>query len=232
MAAYLAVGGIVAALASLLMWWMRWDTGRKLAQMQQTRSVSVAGLRAVAPGTLVQVEGALRCAAPLTSELTRKPSVYYWSSIDDVLDSGPGETDLTTPVLNNKRFAACEIDDGTGTARLDLPQAEIDGLKVLSRSDRNVGSDVQTLLGGSTRYRSETEWILPPDGHVYVLGTVMADGSIGAGQSGRFTVSATSKQEETSSTIETQQWAATWAWVTTVAAVILLGLWYVQRAKT
>jgi len=211
---------------------MRWDTGRKLAQMQQTKSVSIAGLRAAAPGTLVHVEGALRCAAPLTSELAGKPSVYYWASVNDVLDSDPGEPDIVTNVLNNKRFAACEIDDGTGTARLDLAQAVIEGVEVWSHSDRNVGSDVQHALGVSNKYRTEREWILPPDGHVYIAGTVMADGSIGVGQSGGFTVAATTRQEETNSTIETVQWATLWGSVTAGAAVVLLGLWYVLRKTT
>ena len=71
-----------------------------------------------------------------------------------------------------------------------------------------VGSLVGSLLNmsGSTLGYRYTEWLLAPDINAYVLGTVQADGSIGASKGNSFIISYKSEEERDKGFGSTQRW--------------------------
>src|SRR5918998_695685 len=203
---FLVAGGVLL--------YFRNRTRQKSALMGQTETSGASEVGGLAPGTLVEVKGMLRCEEPLTSEMAEKTCAYYSSTVtreylrpDHDDDNDVGSDRRTEVMAQNVQFAPFVVEDDSGSVAVDAEGAEVDARQVINRFDRNTGNEGTFSLGGvsinlsggeSTIGYRYTESILPVDEAVYVLGTVQEDGGIGASQSGeeghRFVVSHRSEE--------------------------------------
>jgi len=231
---FLVAGGVLL--------YFRNRTKQKSALMSQTETSSASDVSGLAPGTLVEVKGMLRCEEPLTSEMAEQTCAYYSSTVtreylrpdyDDDNDVGP---DRRSEVMaQNVQFAPFAVEDESGSVAVDAEGAEVDARQVMNRFDRNTGNEgtfslgeVSINLSGGERtigYRY-TESILPVDESVYVLGPVQEDGGIGAPQSGeegqRFVVSHRSEEALGQSLGQTVLWLGVGGVGALVLGVVLL----------
>src|SRR5215210_6972984 len=200
---------VIFLVAGGVMLYFRNRTKQKSALMTQTETSSSADVSGLAPGTLVEVKGTLRCEEPLVSEMAERSCAYYSSKVireymeRDYDDDDGGSDRRSEVVAQNEQFAPFVVEDDTGTVAVNAEGAEVDAKQVVNRFDRNTGNEGPSIslggatinLGGGERtigYR-HTESILPIDAPVYVLGTVQEGGGIRAPSSGeeghRFVVS-------------------------------------------
>jgi hypothetical protein len=217
-------------------------TKQKAALMGQTETSNASDVSGLAPGTLVEVKGTLRCEEPLTSEMAGERCAYYSSKVvreylerdyDD--DDDVGSDRRSEVVAHNEQFAPFTVEDETGTVAVNAEGAEVDARQVVNRFERNTGGEGPSIslggatihLGGGERtlgYRY-TESILPVDAPVYVLGTVQ-DGGIGgpvfSDQGHRFVVSHRSEEALGQSLGKTVLWLGVGGIAALVVGVILL----------
>jgi hypothetical protein len=230
---FLVAGGVLL--------YFRSRTKRKSALMSQTETSNASDVAGIAPGTLVEVKGTLRCEEPLTSEMAEQTCAYYSSTVTreylrpDYDDDDVGSDRRTEIIAQNAQFAPFMVEDDSGFVGVHAEGAEVDARQVVNRFDRNTGNEgtfslggVSVNLGGGERtigYRY-TESILPVDAPVYVLGTVQEGGTIGAPPSGekghRFVVSHRSEEAHTQSLGKTALWFGVGGAASIVLGVVLL----------
>ena len=231
---FLVAGGVLL--------YFRNRTKQKSALMSQTETSNASDIGGIAPGTLVEVKGTLRCDEPLTSEMAEKTCAYYSSTVtreylrDDYNDDNDVGSDRRTEIIaQNVQFAPFMVEDDSGFVGVHAEGAEVDARQVMNRFDRNTGNEgsfslggVSVNLGGGERtigYRY-TESILPVDESVYVLGAVQEGGTIGAPHSGekgnRFVVSHRSEEAHTHSLGKTALWLGVGGAAALVLGVVLL----------
>jgi E3 Ubiquitin ligase len=231
---FLVAGGVLL--------YFRNRTKQKSALMGQTETSNASDVAGIAPGTLIEVKGTLRCEEPLTSEMADRTCAYYSSTVtreylrpdyDD--DNDAGSDRRTEIIAQNVQFAPFMVEDDTGFVGVHAEGAEVDARQVVNRFDRNTGNEGTFSLGGMTvnlgggertiGYRY-TESILPVDEPVYVLGTVQDGGTIGAPRSGdeghRFVVSHRSEEAHTQSLGKTALWLGVGGAASLVLGVVLL----------
>jgi hypothetical protein len=232
---FLVAGGVLL--------YFRNRTKHKAAVMSQTETSNASDVAGIAPGTLVEVKGTLRCEEPLTSEMAERTCAYYSSTVTreylrpdyDDDDNDVGSDRRTEIIAQNVQFAPFMVEDGTGLVGVHAEGAEVDARQVVNRFDRNTGNEgtfslggVTVNLGGGERtigYRY-TESILPVDESIYVLGAVQEGGVIGAPHSGekdhRFVVSHRSEEAHTQGLGKTALWLGVGAASSLVVGVVLL----------
>src|SRR5919112_2404429 len=231
---FLVAGGVLL--------YFRNRTKQKSALMSQTETSNASDVGGIAPGTLVEVKGTLRCDEPLTSEMAEKTCAYYSSTVtreylrdDDNDDNDVGSARRTEIIAQNVQFAPFMVEDDSGFVGVHAEGAEVDARQVMNRFDRNTGNEgsfslggVSVNLGGGERtigYRY-SESILPVDESVYVLGAVQEGGTIGAPRSGekgdRFVVSHRSEEAHTQSLGKTALWLGVGGAAALVLGVVLL----------
>jgi hypothetical protein len=231
---FLVAGGVLL--------YFRNRTKQKSALMSQTETSNASDIGGIAPGTLVEVKGTLRCDEPLTSEMAEKTCAYYSSTVtreylrDDRNDDNDVGSDRRTEIIaQNVQFAPFMVEDDSGFVGIHAEGAEVDARQVMNRFDRNTGNEgsfslggVSVNLGGGERtigYRY-SESILPVDESVYVLGAVQEGGNIGAPYSGekgnRFVVSHRSEEAHTQSLGKTALWLGVGGAAALVLGVVLL----------
>jgi hypothetical protein len=191
---------VIFLVAGGVMLYFRGRTKQKSALMSQTETSNASDVSGLAPGTLVEVKGTLRCEEPLTSEMAGTSCAYYSSKVireymerDYDYDDHGGSDRRSEVIAQNEQFAPFVVEDGSGTVAVNAEGAEIDAKQVINRFERDTGNEGSISLGGMTinlgggertiGYRY-TENILPIDASVYVLGTVQDGGGIGAASSG------------------------------------------------
>ena len=215
---------------------------QKSALMGQTETSDASHVAGLAPGTLVEVKGTLRCEEPLTSEMADKICAFYSSTVvreylrrDHDDDDDVGSDRRTEIMAQNVQFAPFAVEDDSGSVAVNAEGAEVDARQVVNRFDRNTGNEgtfslggVTVNLGGGERtigYRY-TESILPVDDQIYVLGTVQESGEIGAPQPGgddhRFVVSHRSEEALGQSLGKTVFWLGAGGIGAIVLGVVLL----------
>jgi hypothetical protein len=217
-------------------------TKQKAALMGQTETSGAADASGLAPGTLVEVKGTLRCEEPLTSEMASERCAYYSSKVirkyleRDYDDDDVGSDRRSEVISQNEQFAPFTVEDETGSVAVNAEGAEVDARQVVNRFERNTGGEGPSIsLGGATVDLGEgertlgyryTESILPVDAPVYVLGTVQEGGGIGAPPPGdegqRFVVSHRSEEALGQSFGKTVLWLGVGAIGAFVVGVILL----------
>jgi hypothetical protein len=234
---------VIFVVAGGVLLYFRNRTKQKSALMSQTETSSASDVSGLAPGTLVEVKGTLRCEEPLTSEMAEKTCAYYSSTVTreylrpdyDDDDNDVGSDRRSEVMAQNVQFAPFTVEDDSGAVSVDAESAEVDARQVMNRFDRNTGNEgtfslggVSINLGGGERtigYRY-TESILPVDAPVYVLGTVQEDGGIGAAESGeegrRFVVSHRSEEALGQSLGQTVLWLGVGGIAALVLGVVLL----------
>ena len=232
---FLVAGGVLL--------YFRNRTKQKSAIMGQTETPNASDVAGIAPGTLVEVKGTLRCDEPLTSEMAEKTCAFYSSTVTreylrpdyDDDDNDAGSDRRSEIIAQNVQFAPFMVEDDSGFVGVHAEGAEVDARQVVNRFDRNTGNEgafslggVTVNLGGGERtfgYRY-TESILLIDESVYVLGTVQEGGTIGAPGSGqtdyRFVVSHRSEEAHTQSLGKTALWLGVGGAASLVLGVVLL----------
>jgi len=135
-------------------------------------------------------------------------------------------------VSSNESFAPCSLEDASGSVAIDFAGAKVEALQVhQSYEPAGAGSLVGSLLGvgGTTLGQRYTEWIIPAGVPVYVLGSVLASGAVGASPSKAdpFVISHKSKEERTRSLGWTRLWLVVGA-VACFALAVALVVWSVQ----
>jgi hypothetical protein len=186
--------GILALLIAAGCMWYRRSEGQQRALMAATPTSKTAEVATLAPGTVVEVKGTLRCATPLTGEFSQQPCVYFKAEIQReetyyTRDSQGREQrqTRTTNVHSNCRHAPCVVADDSGQVDLRLDDATIEGQVAVNRreSDNQGAAGVAIAILNVASGRNQratlitTETILPPDIPIYVLGEVQPDHSIG-----------------------------------------------------
>jgi hypothetical protein len=231
---FLVAGGVLL--------YFRNRTRQKSALMSQTETSAASEVGGLAPGTLAEVKGTIRCEEPLTSEMAEKTCAYYSSTVtreylerDHDDDNDVGSDRRSEIIAQNVQFAPFVVEDDSGSVAVDAEGAEVDARQVVNRFDRDTGNEGSFTLGGVTvnlgggertiGYRY-TESILPVDESVYVLGTVQEEGGIGAAQSGeegrRFVVSHRSEEALGQSLGKTALWLGVGGAGAIAVGVILL----------
>ena len=197
----MAVFTLIFVLFGILMWvaagvllYFRRRQLRKIDLMSQVETTTASTVSGLAPGTLVEVKGTLRCESPLKGEMTEQVCAYYLSQVtreylekDD--DDDVGKSQRRSEVMaSNEQFAPFTVEDRWGTVGVRGEGAEVDALEVINRFEKDSGEGAITLggvtidLGGGEHtlgYRY-VESILRVDEPVYVLGELQEDGQIGA----------------------------------------------------
>jgi hypothetical protein len=238
----LSLFAVIFLVAGGVLLYFRNRTKQKSALMSQTETSNASDIGGIAPGTLVEVKGTLRCDEPLTSEMAEKTCAYYSSTVtreylrdDDNDDNDVGSDRRTEIIAQNVQFAPFMVEDDSGFVGVHAEGAEVDARQVMNRFDRNTGNEgsfslggVSVNLGGGERtigYRY-SESILPVDESVYVLGAVQEGGTIGAPRSGekgnRFVVSHRSEEAHTQSLGKTALWLGVGGAAALVLGVVLL----------
>jgi hypothetical protein len=231
---FLVAGGVLL--------YFRNKNKQKAALMGQTETSGASDVSGLAPGTLVEVKGTLRCEEPLVSEMAEKNCAYYSSKVireymerdyDD--DNRAGSDRRSEVIAQNEQFAPFTVEDSTGSVAVNADGAEVDAKQVVNRFERYTGGEGPSIslggatihLGGGERtlgYRY-TESILPVDAPVYVLGTVQEEGGIGAPsgeEEQRFVVSHRSEEALGQSLGKTVLWLGVGGIASIVVGVILL----------
>jgi len=216
-----AIVGIVAA--GFLFYRSRLIAERALmAKTQTSRAADVAGL---APGSVVEVIGTLRCPSPLKAEFSNLPCAWFTSEVTRTVRRANNEGSETSRIHHNTMHAPCAVEDVSGRVALNLDGAAVEGEKVIDREETEhdpLGVIINAMQNVNARRRT-TETILAPDIAVYVLGQVQADRSVGkhGATSNIFVVSNKSKEERSKSI---GNWITGLLWLGIVLAAAALGL--------
>lgn len=234
---------VIFVVAGIVLLYFRNKNKQKAALMGQTQTSSASDVSGLAPGTLVEVKGTLRCEEPLSSEMAGEKCAYYSSKVireymeRDYDDDDVGSDRRSEVVAHNEQFAPFVVEDSTGTVAVNAEGAEMDAKQVVNRFERNTGSEGPSIslggatihLGGGERtlgYRY-TETILPVDAPVYVLGTVQQGGGIGTpsgDEEHRFVVSHRSEEALGQSLGKTVLWLGVGGIASIAVGVVLLAV--------
>lgn len=215
----LIVGGLLIALGLILLW--RRAVLQKRLRLMSIETSPAADVARMAPGTLVEVKGTLRCAAPLTSEFAGRPCAYYANSIEEQVERweerSDGKRHRTTQyrtVKSTALHAPFLVEDASGTVPVNAQEAQVEAAPAFDQyypQNQGLAGTAMSLLGVDSvqghRYR---EHVLATDLPVYVLGSVQPDGSIGVPPSGArdqtFRVSHRSEEEQTRDAERSMAW--------------------------
>jgi E3 Ubiquitin ligase len=233
---------VIFVVAGIVLLYFRNKNKQKAALMGQTQTSSASDVSGLAPGTLVEVKGTLRCEEPLSSEMAGEKCAYYSSKVireylERDYDDDVGSDRRSEVVAHNEQLAPFVVEDSTGTVAVNAEGAEMDAKQVVNRFERNTGSEGPSIslggttihLGGGERtlgYRY-TETILPVDAPVYVLGTVQQGGGIGTpsgDEEHRFVVSHRSEEALGQSLGKTVLWLGVGGIASIVVGVVLLAV--------
>jgi hypothetical protein len=181
---FLVASGICALLALGALWFCR-QFRREVALMAATPTSRAADVAALAPGTMVEVKGTIRCTKPMTGSFSQRLCVYAKSEIERKetrYRDGKTETHYVTEssVENHVPFY---VEDASGSILVQPHGASIEAMQVYNQSGNTAAQSIVSLgmsiAGMGSQDRRYKESILAPDIPVYVLGTVQQGGAIG-----------------------------------------------------
>lgn len=217
--------------------WHRARLGREVALMSRTATSSAAAVAGIAPGTLVELKGMLRCAVPVVGAFSQQTSAYFVAHVEREIVSysrdSKGSRKRTTrreTVEKTVRWGPCAVADDTGQVAIDFEGAEVEAVETSKRFEpaSGVGSLVGSLLGagGGETGRHYTETALMADQPVYVLGTVRDNGMIGKSADGKapYVISHKSEEERTKSLRSTRFWLLLGAILFLGVAIVIAGI--------
>ncbi|MDB5601349.1 MAG: hypothetical protein JWN71_3393 [Xanthobacteraceae bacterium] len=184
-----AVTAGIATLIALICLWFWKKLRDETAVMAATPTSRAADVAAMAPGTLVEVKGMIRCDAPFLGEFSQQTCIYAKSIIErreTRWRDGKSETH-TTIERSTERHAPFYVEDDSGRVLVRGEGADVDSILVFDQSGNDTTSNLISLatglLGGGNFDRRFKEYTLGSDIPVYVLGSVNQGGSIGAAPS-------------------------------------------------
>jgi hypothetical protein len=229
MATYLIAAGIVfLGISGFFLWAWRGDR-RTAALMQSTATSPAADVAKLPAGTLVEVKGTLRCAAPLSSEFTQTPCAHYVATIErdyvtieyDTTDQRPERKKKIETVQSNIVFAPFEVEDESGRVRVVADRAYVEGVASMEhyepyQEEKHEGEGFAQKTWRKLTTNEDTvgyryrEMHLPLDIAIYVLGVKSADGSIAApaedAKDQSFVISIKSEEERNASLTKSGAW--------------------------
>jgi hypothetical protein len=234
--------GALPAIGAAVCLWYRGKIGRERALMAATPTSQAAEVVRLAPGTLVELKGNLRCPSPLSAEFSKQNCAYFFAKIEreevyyerDSQGRNERKTRSIT-IHSNIKFAPCTVEDGSGRVALNLDGADIEGEQVVNRREREQGVagtilSIATGTGGGDLIHTET--ILALDIPIYVLGEVQADRSVGKPAKGSknkvFVVSHKSEEERAKDLGSSMLWLLVIS-IVLVAATAGLVIWGVIK---
>jgi E3 ubiquitin ligase len=234
---------ILVPSAAFLLW--SWRAQRNdMALMRATETTRAADVAKLPPGSLVEVKGRLRCAQPVTGDLSKSPCAHFAATVErdyEVVQHDAGRKTTyhvrkTEIVRSTTLFAPFEIEDATGRAKVLPADAIIEGIEAVNRrddaGDEGGESVMQAALGGGGnggrtlgfRYK---EMHLPLDVDVYVLGVVDENCCIGApagaAKGQRFLISVKSEETRAAELGSASTWMLGLGVACLLGAVVSLG---------
>jgi hypothetical protein len=224
-------------LGALGLLWYRARVGGERTLMASTPTSKAAEVARLAPGTIVEVKGNLRCQSPLKAEFSQETCAWFLAKIDreevyyERDSQGRNERKTRTTTLHsNTRFAPCLVEDQSGVVALNIEGADVEGEQVVHRrenEDRGMtGVIVSLATGGGSADLIRTESILRLDIPIYVLGEVQADRSIGKpapnSRNKTFVVSRKSEEQRTKDLGSTMMWLMVGAVVLAIIAAAMV----------
>lgn len=181
-----AVAAGIAALVALICLWFWKKYREENAIMAKTPTSRAADVASMAPGTLVEVKGTVRCDAPFLGEFSQQSCIYAKSIIERKETrwrDGKSETH-TTIEHSSERHAPFYVEDESGRVLVRGEGADIDSICVIDQNANSTADSLVSiatgLLGGGNFNRTMKEYALGLDIPIYVLGSVNQGGVIGA----------------------------------------------------
>jgi hypothetical protein len=222
----IGAGAIVAIVAAGFLFYRKRLIAERalMATTQTSRAADVAGL---ASGSVVEVIGTLRCAAPLKAEFSNLPCAWFTSEITRTVERPNNQGSDTTRIHHNVMHAPCTVEDASGHVAINLDGAEVEGEKVVDRQEREsdvVGAIINAMQNVNAR-RRYTETILAPDIAIYVLGQVQANRTVGKpvpGSASSFFIVSNKSKEQVNKSLG--GWITGLLWLGIVLAAAALGL--------
>lgn len=227
---------VLAPSAAFLLW--GWRVSRKdVSLMRATETTPAADIAKLAPGSLVEVKGRLRCAAPVTGDLSHSPCAHFVASVErdyEILEYDPGckssyRVKRTACELASTMFVPFEIEDGSGRATVIPDGAAIEGIQAIDRYERLAAEGAPAMTGEDvTLARRYKETHLPLDAEIYVLGVVGKDHCIRAPEpevkDQRFLISVNSEETRSAELSGRGKWMLGAGLGCLVGAALCLGL--------
>jgi E3 Ubiquitin ligase len=145
---------IIFLVAGGVLLYLRNKNKQKAALMGRTETSNASDVSGLAPGTLVEVKGTLRCEEPLTSEMAGEGCAYYSSKVvreyleRDYDDDDAGSDRRSEVVAQNEQVAPFTVEDETGSVAVNAEGAEVDAREVVNRFERNTGGDGPSISLG------------------------------------------------------------------------------------
>jgi hypothetical protein len=201
---------------------------------------------------LVEVKGTTSTSTPLTSELAEKPCVWYRMKVEERFEETYVDTDAngnrvrrtrtgSETVASNERTTPFDVSDGTGSIRVDLASAQIDGVKEIDRHEpvrdgaASLGAfrfSARNLDGRQVIGYHYTEHLIPVGAHVYVIGeaTDRIEGTLAIRkpqESDEPFIVTTRSEEEVTKSLKTKVAVMKWSGIGLIAAgvaAVILGI--------
>ena len=131
------IGVLLVPSAGFLLW--SWRSSRNdMAVMRATETTRAADIAKLPPGSLVEVKGRLRCASPVTGELSQSPCAHFVSTVERDYEILEYDAHRKTSCRKRKTEivqSMFEIEDESGRALVSPEHAIIEGIEAVARED-------------------------------------------------------------------------------------------------
>lgn len=219
----------LAALGSVMLW-AALRVRRESKVMAATQTSAVNDLKGLPTGRLVELKGVLRTSSPIEAEFSKERCLYHCSRIEEEHESSSssGKSDTSSrEVQRNVRWSPVWLEDPTGQCRVLPEGATTEGSEVLDRREIAGPGGLSLSIGGfslgttlkARRYRED---IIRPDQAIYVLGTLLEDGSVGADPARKNLLIVSTKSEE--QRVKSNRSSLVWLFILTLVAFIATGV--------
>src|SRR6185437_12149845 len=118
----IGAGAIIAIVAAGVLFFRKRMIAER-ALMAKTQTSRAADVASLAPGTVVEVIGTLRCPAPLKAEFSSLPCAWFNSEITRTVERANNQGSDTTRIHHNTMHAPCAVEDASGRVALNLDGA-------------------------------------------------------------------------------------------------------------
>jgi hypothetical protein len=243
MVAWLVLIGVLLVPSAAFLLWSWRNSRNDLALMRATETTPAADIPKLPAGSLVEVKGRLRCASPVTGELSKCPCAHFVATVErdyeiweyDAHRKTSCRKRKTEVVRSNTVFAPFEIEDGSGRALVSPADAIIEGIAAIDRHDAEEAESesVMQIALGTVNNTDRTlgfrykETHLPLDVEIYVLGVVGENNCIGAPPPGakgqRFLISVNSEEARAAELGSKSKWMLGIGVACLVGAAVSLG---------
>jgi hypothetical protein len=143
MVPWLVLIAIVLAPSAVFLLWAWRSSRAEMALMRGTETTPAADVVKLPEGSVVEVKGRLRCAAPLTAELSKTPCAHFAVSVErdyeivgyDANRKSSCRVRKTQLVQWSTMSSPFEIEDESGRATVVPENASVEGIAAINRYD-------------------------------------------------------------------------------------------------